>query len=100
MLYTQDSLAFSSTQSFVLEHQVFYIDIKGKHRIGVTMNVTPRLKQTKSPEKPKPLSPHLLAGLSEFSSQQLLGSLGKIGQVSLPEAITTCSDRNSHLELH
>ena len=63
MLYTQDSLAFSSTQSFVLEHQVFYIDIKGKHRIGVPMNVTPRLKTNKTPGKPQTLKSSLISRL-------------------------------------
>ena len=63
MLYTQDSLAFSSTYSFVLEHKVFYIDTKGKHRVGVPMNVTPRLKTNKTTGKPQTVKSSLISKL-------------------------------------
>lgn len=51
MLYTQDSFAFSSTHSFVLEHTVFYIGTKGKHIIGVPMNVNSQTENKQNHRK-------------------------------------------------
>lgn len=81
-----------------LEHKAFHVDARGSTKLLCHLCSSQIEKTTLTPKR---LSTYFLGeSLCEFSSEQLLVSLGKTGQLSFPEAITAGNDGSSHLARH